>query len=52
MKRRYKQQRFIDDWSESAWKSLVVKSLRMGWPIGLEQAAGRLSRSFNPPAEP
>jgi hypothetical protein len=28
--------------SESAWKSLAVKSLRIGWPEGLNQAVSRL----------
>jgi hypothetical protein len=32
----------IDGYSESIWKSLVVKSLRIGWPIGIEEAAKRL----------
>ena len=30
--------RMIDGYSESAWKSLVVKSLRIGWPNGIEAA--------------
>ena len=33
--RRRKPVKFIEGFSESAWKSLVVKSLRMGWPGGL-----------------
>ena len=37
--------RFIDGWSESSWKSLTVKAIRIGWPEGLRQAAQRLSRS-------
>lgn len=36
----------IDGWSESLWKSLAVKSLRMGWPAGLERA----ERALNPSA--
>jgi hypothetical protein len=36
---------YRDGFSESAWKSLTVKSLRMGWPEGLRQAVARLSRS-------
>lgn len=36
--------RRIDGWSESLWKSLAVKSLRMGWPAGLEAA----ERALNP----
>lgn len=32
----------IDGYSESIWKSLVVKSLRIGWPTGLDEAAKRL----------
>jgi hypothetical protein len=31
-----------DGFSESAWKSLAVKSLRIGWPEGLNQAVLRL----------
>lgn len=45
MKRRYRKQTFTDGFSESAWKSLVVKSVRMGWPAGLDEAARRLTRS-------
>ncbi len=30
---------FVAGYSESLWKSLVVKSLRIGWPIGIEEAA-------------
>jgi hypothetical protein len=37
--------RFIDGWSESAWKSLAVKALRIGWPEGILQARHRLNRS-------
>jgi hypothetical protein len=36
---------YRDGFSEGAWKSLTVKSLRIGWPEGLKQAAARLSRS-------
>lgn len=36
--------RRIDGWSKSLWKSLAVKSLRMGWPAGLEAA----ERALNP----
>lgn len=36
---------FIDDYSESAWKSLVVKALRIGWLTGLEKAASKVSPS-------
>lgn len=36
---------FIDGYSESLWKSLAVKSLRMGWPAGLQAAAIRLPKS-------
>jgi hypothetical protein len=43
--KRHKPIHFIEDWSESAWKSAVVKSLRLGWPAGLEAAASRLSPS-------
>ena len=35
--------KLIDGYSESVWKSLVVKSLRIGWPTGIEEAAKRLS---------
>lgn len=33
----------IDGYSESIWKSLVVKSLRIGWPTGIDEAAKRLT---------
>lgn len=36
---------YRDGFSEGAWKSLTVKSLRIGWPEGLKQAAARLSGS-------
>jgi hypothetical protein len=36
---------YRDGFSEGAWKSLAVKSLRIGWPEGLRQAVARLSRS-------
>jgi hypothetical protein len=36
---------FVAGYSESLWKSLVVKSLRIGWPIGLEEAANHLPES-------
>lgn len=35
----------VDGWSESAWKSLAVKSLRIGWAEGLRQAERRLTPS-------
>lgn len=31
-----------DGFSESAWKSLAIKSLRIGWPEGINQAVSRL----------
>ena len=37
--------RVVDGFSEGAWKSLAVKSLRIGWPEGLRQAELRLGRS-------
>lgn len=40
-----KEIKFIDGFSESVWKSLVVKSLRIGWVDGLNQASYRLSKS-------
>ena len=40
-----KQVRYVDGFSESLWVSLAVKSVRLGWPAGLEAAARRLSRS-------
>jgi hypothetical protein len=33
---------YRDGFSESAWKSLAVKSLRIGWSEGLNQAVSRL----------
>jgi len=38
--------RVVAGWSESAWKSLAIKSLRLGWPEGLRQAERRLSPSM------
>ncbi len=35
----------IDGMSESVWKSLVVKALRIGWVEGLQAASERLPRS-------
>ena len=37
---------FVAGYSESLWKSLVVKSLRIGWPIGLQEAANHLPESW------
>lgn len=33
------------NWSPSVWTSLCVKSLRMGWPVGIEVASCYLSMS-------
>ena len=35
--------KMVDGFTESAWKSLAVKAIRLGWPEGLRQAAYRLS---------
>lgn len=40
-----KEIKFIDGFSESVWKSLVVKSLRIGWVDGLIAASYRLNKS-------
>lgn len=40
-----KPQRILEGFSESAWKSLAVKSLRMGWPAGIAMARGILGKS-------
>ena len=45
MKRKRKPLVFKDGFSESAWKSLVVKSIRIGWPQGLEAGLKRLAPS-------
>jgi hypothetical protein len=37
--------RVVDGFTESAWKSLAIKSLRIGWAEGLRQAEQRLTRS-------
>jgi hypothetical protein len=37
--------KMINGYSESLWKSVVVKSLRIGWPAGLEEASLRLNKS-------
>jgi hypothetical protein len=31
-----------EGYTESAWVSLAVKSIRIGWPAGLEKAASML----------
>lgn len=36
---------YRDGFSESAWKSLAVKSLRIGWPEGLRQALAQLGKA-------
>lgn len=41
----HKAPRMIDGYSESLWKSVVVKSLRIGWPEGLREASRRLNKS-------
>jgi len=41
--------KFRDGFSESAWKSLVVKSLRIGWVEGLEKASKVLPPSIVKP---
>lgn len=40
-----KEIKFVDGWSESCWVSLAVKALRLGWPVGLEEAAKRLGKN-------
>jgi len=37
--------KYIDGFTESAWKSLVIKSLRIGWPKGIEEAETHLAPS-------
>ena len=37
--------KFTNGFSESAWKSLAIKSLRIGWVEGLEESAKNLSKS-------
>jgi hypothetical protein len=37
--------KFIEQWSESVWISLVVKALRLGWPAGIREGARHLSPS-------
>jgi len=37
--------KYVDGFSESVWKSLVVKSLRIGWVQGIEESAKRLPPS-------
>jgi hypothetical protein len=37
--------RLINGYSESAWKSLAIKSVRIGWRQGLEESAKNLSKS-------
>ena len=40
-----KEQKIIEGFSESAWKSLVVKSLRIGWVEGLQKCSKMLCKS-------
>lgn len=35
----------IEGTSESAWKSMAIKAIRMGWPEGLRQCAERIGKS-------
>ena len=44
-----KEIKFRDEFSESAWKSLIVKSLRIGWVEGLEKASKVLPPSIIKP---
>lgn len=44
-KRVKKPTKYIEGYSESAWKSLAIKSLRVGWATGLTEASQRLSKS-------
>ena len=37
--------KMIDGYSESLWKSVVVKSLRIGWTEGIKEASRRLNKS-------
>ncbi len=45
LKPRRPRPKLIDGFSPSAWKSLAIKSLRMGWPGGMRAAAERLAPS-------
>ena len=36
---------YINGFTKSAWKSLAIKSIRIGWVQGLEEAAKNLSKS-------
>lgn len=36
---------YIDGFTESVWKSLVIKSIRIGWVAGLKEAHNHLSNS-------
>lgn len=40
-----KQFKYIEGWSESVWKSLVVKALRIGWVEGLQKAHQVMGKS-------
>ncbi len=39
------EKRDTEGWSEAAWKSVAVKSLRLGWPAGLARAERALTAS-------
>lgn len=45
MDRKRSPPKFIDGLSESLWKSVLVKSIRLGWPEGCRQAEMRLGRA-------
>lgn len=45
MKKKQKSIEYINGFTKSAWKSLVIKSLRIGWVNGLEEASKNLSKS-------
>lgn len=45
MEKTKKAPRYIEGFSESLWKSLVVKSLRIGWVNGLIEASKMLNKS-------
>lgn len=45
MSKKQNKVQYINGYTKSAWKSLVIKSLRIGWVNGLEEAAKNLTKS-------
>jgi hypothetical protein len=44
-KKKQQELRLVDGWSEGLWVSLPVKAVRIGWPVGIAEAARHLPPS-------